>query len=333
MTYSPRQHRGFTLIELLVVIAIIAVLMGLLLPAVQKVRESASMIQARNNLKQIGLAAHGTHDANGKMPMMFGDYYGQLGSVFYHLLPYLEQSQVYELGPDAARSKVISTFLHPLDPTNDTGTFTLPVAAPSWYAATGTANPYPAWADQSNTTWGLSSFGANWQFFKDGGINIQKVRDGSSNTIMFNEKYAVAERPAGNPRYGATLWGYGAAQNDPRMFIPAGFNYESEYLIDNHPETLLYNGYWPRTGFVNRVAAVSGVWPFDRPCNHECMRKPEFAPPVNQAHPLKSQGMSKSGILCCFADGSVRIVRSGINDQNWCAAESPNDPGNIGVLD
>src|SRR5437588_4023060 len=98
-----RRRHGFTLIELLVVIAIIAVLIGLLLPAVQKVREAAARAKSTNNIKQIALAVHNFNDAyQGKLPALTDVGTGApqgagLNSIFFNILPYIEQDNIYRV--------------------------------------------------------------------------------------------------------------------------------------------------------------------------------------------------------------------------------------------
>src|SRR6266446_4917344 len=197
--------RAFTLIELLVVIAIIAILIGLLLPAVQKVREAAARTRSQNNLKQMALATHNFNDAyQGKLPALTDVGNGAptgygLQSIFFNILPYIEQDNVYKVfqkttttyentltATPGAASNIIKTYLSPADSTatdGTTNTFTPVGVFPA--ASGGLTTPVAG-------VFATTSYAANGLVFKSNTAGLPRTFvDGTSNTVMYSERYQV----------------------------------------------------------------------------------------------------------------------------------------------
>ena len=179
-------RRGFTLIELLVVIAIIAILIGLLLPAVQKVREAASRMSCSNKLKQVALAVHNYAGAyDGKLPDA-APATGTPGSIQWQLLPYLEQDAVYQIGVANGAgwnggngSLPMKAFQCPSDPTSQGG------LTSSGWAGTSYVPNLTLFA----TPCGNAYIGQDCTTAWVAGCRLGTIGDGTSNTVAFAEKY------------------------------------------------------------------------------------------------------------------------------------------------
>jgi prepilin-type N-terminal cleavage/methylation domain-containing protein/prepilin-type processing-associated H-X9-DG protein len=295
MNRSLQKRPGFTLIELLVVIAIIGILIALLLPAVQKVREAANRAQCQNNLKQLGIALHNFHQNHQVFPASGWTKPGALNpdGTFHgwrtFILPYIEQENLKDLcditkhyweGQNlAAGAKEIKTFLCPTVPLRNPTTFAIdhpprpamnfdePLAPTDYEACMGVK------ANINENLYGTTATSRS-VMFRDSSIRITDITDGSSNTIMVVE---CAARP---------LVFFG------RQAFPDEFNDQGIGWIDSEGGFSLDGS--------NIDGTIQGKGPNETPIA------------INATNFSEPYSFHSGGANFLFADGHVQFVRDSI---------------------
>ncbi len=329
----PTRRAAFTLIELLVVIAIIAILIGLLVPAVQKVREAAHRIKCSNNLKQITLAAHNCNDTQGRLPPQAGynfagAYYAPL---FFHLLPYIEQDTVWKMAmwmdPGA-----------PVGQARPNSAFNIGIIWPTWDSVNTGDNTWlrqtriPVYQCPSDPSldngldWqpGDASYAGNFQVFGgaentnsnsnwDGNARIPATfQDGTSNTILFAEKYARCE--GGNSRNGGTWWMRGIYHG-----IQSFTGTNSPGSDDSYPGDRFSAVF---AGGVAHEGSPTTRWKTGIASKFQVQPK-NFLSHTGQCDKQLASSGHSGGINVALGDGSIRFLSQSISAATWWAACTP----------
>lgn len=310
--YHRHRRSAFTLIELLVVIAILAILIALLLPAVQKVRETAARVTCQSNLKQIALATQNINDTMGSLPPLCAPdgwtaltlaapcYDGGPWTVYAFLLPFLEQQNVYNqlVRGNVPRNvkppypagycggqfgTVIKTYVCPSDPSVSNGRSTTTYTGSDQFAAGCYGANYYIFGNPRGRNDAACVQGAN--------VLPRSVPDGLSNTIVYSEVYASCGL-WGSPSFAfGSLWADSTSKWRPILC-------HNSVLKETRP------GYAPCALFQVRPK------------------------PFSTCDPSRGQSGHDGGVNVALSDGSVRFVSQGISAATWANACDPRD-GNV----
>jgi prepilin-type N-terminal cleavage/methylation domain-containing protein len=303
-----RKRPAFTLIELLVVIAIIAILIAMLVPAVQKVRESAARTHCLNNLKQMALGFHGLNDVFKRLPPAGRNVFNnsinvmQYTGPLFHLLPFIEQEALYKAAwtgtaYDPANPIPGSSAPYPANLVHSQPVMVY--VCPSDYSYLQAANVPADWSPTST-----GCYAVNFQVFGkagsggttnpdwDGKASIPKsFQDGTSNTLLLAEKFAIC-----NSGPQSNLWANGSASFNNSVFAVG-------------PGTSPFGAPpWP---------------PFDT----------MFANPTNSGSGCPTAVATSAhsgGIQIALSDGSSRFASRGISQGTWTAVLTPRAGDNLG---
>ncbi len=328
MPHRPRRP-AFTLIELLVVIAIIAILIGLLLPSVQKVREAAARMSCSNNLKQLGLALHNYEGGMGRLPPLYPftapnsavQDYKYTWSVLAQLSPYLEQTNIYNTmdlkqmmyAPPAfqitaanqfAVVQKVKIFLCPSDRGEPVSSaYGVQNMGPTNYVAchgNGVAN-------------GGSPINGDGVFPVQNGVRITDISDGTSNTAAMSESILGAggenvpgsSAPPGDEKtvykylgFSGTLPSDSTCAGTPQAWN--GSNHRQFMWASGEPRCVSYNHYYP---------------PNTR--NFDCVANNPALPGFTAVGYKAARSRHSGGVNLLLADGSVKFARDSVDPLVW----------------